>query len=93
LLTLTLLGLALVWLVPLWTAAFGHRWERAYGLAAFALAALTYLPTLRRYGRSRFWSLVLPLIALFYMAATFGSALDYWRGAGASWKNRAYGAG
>jgi hopene-associated glycosyltransferase HpnB len=93
LLTLTLLGLALVWLVPLWTAAFGHRWERAYGLAAFALAALTYLPTLRRYGRSRFWSLALPLIALFYMAATFGSALDYWRGAGASWKNRAYGAG
>jgi hopene-associated glycosyltransferase HpnB len=93
LLALTLLGLALVWLVPAWTAAFGHHWERAYGLAAFALAALTYLPTLRRYGRSPFWSLVLPLIALFYMAATLGSALDYWRGAGASWKNRAYRAG
>jgi hopene-associated glycosyltransferase HpnB len=93
LLALTLLGLTLVWLVPVWTAAFGHRWERAYGVAAFALAAITYMPTLRRYGRSRFWSLVLPLIALFYMAATFGSALDYWRGAGASWKNRAYGAG
>ena|ERR1700683_1383690 len=93
LLALTLLGLTLVWLVPVWTAAFGHRWERAYGVAAFALAAITYMPTLRRYGRSRFWSLVLPLIALFYMAATFGSALDYWRGAGTSWKNRAYGAG
>jgi hopene-associated glycosyltransferase HpnB len=93
LLALTLLSLTLVWLVPVWTAAFGHRWERAYGLASFALAALTYWPTLRRYGRSRFWSLALPFIALFYMAATFGSALDYWRGAGASWKNRAYGAG
>jgi|HubBroStandDraft_1064217.scaffolds.fasta_scaffold136565_2 hopene-associated glycosyltransferase HpnB len=93
LLALTLLGLTLVWLVPVWAAAFGNRWERVYGLAAFALAAVTYWPTLRRYGRSRFWSLVLPLIALYYMAATCGSALDYWRGAGASWKNRAYGAG
>jgi hypothetical protein len=34
--------------------------------------------------------LLLPLIALFYMAATVGSALDYWRGKGAKWKNRAY---
>ena len=29
----------------------------------------------------------------FYMAATVGSALDHWRGVGARWKNRAYGAG
>ena len=35
----------------------------------------------------------LPLIALFYMAATVGSALDYWRGRGTRWKSRAYGAG
>ena len=93
LLVLTVFGLTLVWLVPAWAVVFGHRWERAYGLAACALAAISYFPTLRRYGRSGFWVLALPLIALFYMAATLGSALNYWRGAGASWKNRAYGAG
>jgi hypothetical protein len=27
------------------------------------------------------------------MAATVASAVDYWRGAGANWKDRAYGAG
>ncbi len=63
------------------------------GSAAFALSAASYLPTLARYGRNRLWALALPLIALFYMAATVGSALNYWRGQGARWKSRAYGSG
>lgn len=93
LLTLTLIGLTLVWWVPLATTLFGHGWPRVAGLGAYALSGMSYLPTLKRYGRSRMWALALPLIALFYMAATVGSALDYWRGRGARWKNRAYGAG
>jgi hopene-associated glycosyltransferase HpnB len=92
LLVLTLLGLTLVWLVPMGAMIFGNRGEAGCGLAAFALAAITYMPSLARYGRSRLWSLALPLIALFYMAATLGSALNHWRGAGARWKDRAYGA-
>ncbi len=87
----TLLGLALVWLVPAYETLFGHGWRFLFGLAAFAIAAISYLPTLARYRVSRFWALALPLIALFYMAATFSSALDYWRGTGAKWKNRSYG--
>jgi hopene-associated glycosyltransferase HpnB len=93
LLALTLIGLTLVWLVPVWEVLFGHGWGFLSGLGAFALAAASYLPTLARYRRNRLWSLALPLIALFYMAATLGSALNYWLGTGASWKNRAYGAG
>lgn len=93
LLTVTLSGLTLVWWVPLATALFGHGWPRLAGLGAYALSGLSYLPTLKRYGRSRMWALALPLIAFFYMAATVGSALDYWRGRGARWKRRAYGAG
>ncbi len=89
----TLLGLTLVWLVPAWEVLFGHGWSFLFGLAAFALAAVSYLPTLTRYGQSRFWALTLPLIALFYMAATLSSALDAWRGTGARWKNRDYKAG
>jgi hopene-associated glycosyltransferase HpnB len=90
-LLLTLLGLTLVWLVPVWAILFGTGWSFACGLAAFLLAALSYLPTLRRYGRNPLWSLTLPLIAIFYMAATLGSALNHWFGGGSRWKSRSYG--
>ncbi len=90
LLAITLIGLALVWLLPAWEILVGRGWSFAGGLAAFSLAALTYLPTLGRYGRSKLWALALPMIALFYMAATIGSAFNYWLGAGARWKSRSY---
>jgi hopene-associated glycosyltransferase HpnB len=93
LLALTLIGLALVWWVPLAAALFGGGWPRAGGLAAFTLGALSFVPTLRRYRCNPLRSLGLPLIALFYMAATLGSAVNYWRGSGARWKNRDYGGG
>ncbi len=91
-LALTLLGLTLVWLVPAYETVFGHGWRFICGLAAFVLAMISYQPTLARYRVSRFLALALPLIALFYMVATFSSALDHWRGTGARWKNRSYGA-
>jgi hopene-associated glycosyltransferase HpnB len=93
LLLLTVISMALVWLAPVWLAAFGHGWQRACGLGACTLAAISYLPTLRRYGRSPASVLALPLIAAFYLAATLRSALDHWRGTGARWKERSYGSG
>jgi hopene-associated glycosyltransferase HpnB len=90
LLLLTLVGLAVVWLLPAYAVLFGHGWLRMAGLVTSTLAALSYLPTLRRYRRSPLWALALPFIALFYMAATLGSALNHWFGRGARWKNRAY---
>jgi hopene-associated glycosyltransferase HpnB len=86
----TVIGLSLVWLAPPAAAIFGHGWVRGCGLAACALAATSYLPTLVRYRRSFAWALALPLIALFYMAATVGSAVDAWSGVGARWKSRSY---
>jgi hopene-associated glycosyltransferase HpnB len=91
LLALTLIGLSLVWLVPVSAILFGRGWEPVCGLIAFGLAAASYLPTLARYRQNSLWSLALPWIALFYMGATVNSALDHWRGRGARWKNRAYG--
>jgi len=70
LLAMTLAGLALVWLVPPWEILFGRGWRAGAGLGAFSLAAVSYVPTLTRYGRSKLWALCLPLIAAFYMAAT-----------------------
>jgi hopene-associated glycosyltransferase HpnB len=90
LLGLTLAGLSIVWLLPVWELAWGTGWHRLSGLAACLLAAASYQPTLGRYGRTPVWALALPLIALFYMAATLASAVGHWRGRGANWKNRAY---
>jgi hopene-associated glycosyltransferase HpnB len=90
LLVLTVAGLAVVWLVPPLTAAVGSGTARLAGIAACILAAFSYLPTLKRYQRNPLWVLALPGIALFYMAATVGSAVNFWRGRGANWKNRAY---
>jgi hopene-associated glycosyltransferase HpnB len=92
-LLLTLAGLALVWLAPLGAALLAHGWRRWLGLAAYTLGGVSYLPTLGRYGRSRLWALALPLIALFYMSATVGSAVNHWSGRGVHWKSRAYRAG
>jgi hopene-associated glycosyltransferase HpnB len=88
----TIVGLALVWLVAPYEVLFGHGWRFIAGLAAYGLAVVSYLPTLARYRQPKILALALPLIALFYMAATLGSAWNYWRGTGAKWKSRDYGA-
>jgi len=90
LLLLTIVGLGLVWLAPLLEFTLDTGWRAGCGLAAYILAMISYQPTLKRYRGNPAWALCLPLIALFYMAATGASALDHWRGKGASWKNRAY---
>lgn len=90
LLIATVAGLALVWWVPVWASLLSSDVGRAFGAAACVLAAISYQPTLRRYQRNPLWALALPLIALFYMAATLGSAINYWRGSGARWKSRSY---
>jgi hopene-associated glycosyltransferase HpnB len=90
LLASTVVGMALVWLVPVYGASFAAGYARLAGIAAFGLSIASYQPTLRRYGRNPLWALALPFIALFYVAATIGSAIDHWRGAGATWKSRAY---
>jgi hopene-associated glycosyltransferase HpnB len=90
LLCLTLAALTLVWLVPPAAALLCRGWGFLAGLSACLLAVASFVPTLARYQRSYLWAAALPLIALFYMAATLSSALNFWRGRGASWKSRDY---
>ena len=86
----TVLGMLVVWLLPPAAAILGHGFARWFGLAAWVLMAASFLPSLRRYRLSPVWALFLPLIALFYMAATVGSALNHMRGRSVMWKNRVY---
>ena len=90
-LLLCIAGMALVWLVPPAAALLAGGAARVLGLAAWAAMAASYLPTLRRFRLSPLWAPLLPLVALFYMAATIGSAVDHHRGRGVTWKRRAYG--
>ena len=50
--------------------------------------AIAFLPTLRAYEAPRAIAPLLPLIALFYVAATVASAMLFWRGRGGYWKGR-----
>ena len=48
----------------------------------------TYLPMLRFYRCPAALAPLMPVIALFYTAATVGSAIQFWRGRGGQWKGR-----
>jgi hypothetical protein len=50
--------------------------------------SIAFLPTLRAYHASPLLAPLLPLIALFYLAATVASAVQFWRGRGGYWKGR-----
>jgi hopene-associated glycosyltransferase HpnB len=86
------LGLTLVFIVPIAALALGSPVERLVGAVAYAAMVRTYLPMVRWLGCSPVWALGLPLSATFYTAMTLSSAWRHHRGAGAAWKGRAYGA-
>jgi hypothetical protein len=48
----------------------------------------TFLRTVRAYDSPRVVAFLLPLISMFYAAATIVSAVAYWRGRGGYWKGR-----
>jgi hopene-associated glycosyltransferase HpnB len=90
LLILTTVGMALTWLLPPALTVFGHGKAFWCGLTAWLMLSGSYLPTLKRFGRSPLWAPFLPLVASFYMAATIGSAVNHYLGRGVAWKGRAY---
>ena len=52
--------------------------------------ALSYVKTLKDYGRSRWEGLLLPLSAALYGAMTVDSALAHWQHRGGQWKGLHY---
>jgi hopene-associated glycosyltransferase HpnB len=81
-------GMALVYITPPLFALFAQGPAQAAGLLAWAMMALALMPTLRLYRRPVVGALALPAIAAAYVAFTFDSALQYWRGRGGYWKGR-----
>jgi hopene-associated glycosyltransferase HpnB len=81
-------GMTLTFLAPPLLSIQPDLGVRAFGLAAWALMALTYLPTLVYYRQPMWWAPLLPLTALFYLAATVDSARRHLMGRGGEWKGR-----
>jgi hopene-associated glycosyltransferase HpnB len=94
LLTGTVLGLALVFLAPpavtITAALTGQVPALLAGAAAWLAMAVSYVPTLRHYGRPVITAPLLPITALLYTAMTLDSARRHWIGRGATWKGRGY---
>jgi len=85
----TLLGMLVTYLLPVIFTFSAQAVVWRLGLAAWALMAITYLPTVRFYRMSPLWAAALPLAAAFYTYATWLSAVRYWLGRGGQWKGRA----
>ncbi len=90
----TVLGLAVIFLVPPVAAVLGAAmadWPAlALGVTAWAVMSLTYVPMLRYYGQPVSAAPALPVTAMLYLAMTLDSARRHWLGRGAQWKGRIY---
>jgi hopene-associated glycosyltransferase HpnB len=81
-------GMALVYLAPPLFAIFARGAAQTVGAITWAMMAIALAPMLRLYGRNVIGGFALPAVAAAYVAFTFDSALQYWRGRGGYWKGR-----
>jgi len=88
LLVCALVGLALVYVLPVALLFSGAQSLMVAGVLAYSLMLASYLPLVRFYGLNVLWALTLPLSAVFYMMATVHSAVKFWSGRGGDWKGR-----
>jgi hopene-associated glycosyltransferase HpnB len=88
LLGLVLALLALTYLSPPLLLLSSDPAARLLGAVAWLAMTGAFLPILRAYGNPFFFALLLPVISLFYAAATVASAIAFWRGRGGYWKGR-----
>ncbi|MGW3355247.1 glycosyltransferase [Streptomyces bungoensis] len=90
----TVVGLALVYLVPpaavVAGAVTGDAGTAAVGAVAWAVMAGTYVPMLRYYRQPLWLAPLLPFTAFLYLLMTVDSAVQHYRGRGAAWKGRTY---
>jgi hopene-associated glycosyltransferase HpnB len=84
----TLCGLAATYLAPPLLLLTHEPLAMGLGAVAWLLMSGCYLPMVRFYRMEAAYTLILPLVALFYAAATVHSAIQYAAGRGGRWKGR-----
>jgi hopene-associated glycosyltransferase HpnB len=88
LLAATIAMMVLTFIAPPLLAIFATGLPRFLGIVVWLAMTISYIPTLRFYRLSPFWSLALPGIAALYLYYTIISAYDHVRGRGGQWKGR-----
>jgi hopene-associated glycosyltransferase HpnB len=88
LLSVAVVGLSLVYVLPVLFALFGSGLAQALGIASWALMTISLIPTLRFYRLPLLWGAALPAISLIYLAFTIDSAVQHARRGGGMWKGR-----
>ena len=88
LLAATVLGMAIVYLVPPALALFGRGTAEVIGFSAWLMMAIAFAPICRFYRLSPLLGAALPLIGAIYTVFTVQSAVESWRGRGGMWKGR-----
>jgi hypothetical protein len=83
-----LVGLIVTYLMPVALLFSGDARVTVLALVTYALMCAVYWPMIGFYKLPIWWCLLLPLAAIFYLAATVHSAVQYWRGKGGVWKGR-----
>lgn len=83
----TVVGMTITYLAPPILLFMGTR-VAAIGAGTCLLMTIAFWPILRFYRQSPLRTLLLPLIAAFYVGATIHSAVRYWKGRGGLWKGR-----
>lgn len=86
----TLIMISMFWAAPLAFLLLPAQEAYIVSTLAWMVMFITYMPTLIYYQRSPLWSLALPVIGTLYLGMTWTSALRYWRGERACWKDRRY---
>jgi hopene-associated glycosyltransferase HpnB len=85
------LAMLVVFVAPIAALTAGPDiWTRGVAVLALAAMCAVYTPLVRFYGLRYVWSASLPLAAMMFLLMTWTSALRYWRGVRATWKNRIY---
>jgi hopene-associated glycosyltransferase HpnB len=88
LLAVTVLGMIVTYIVPPALALSMGGAAGAVASLAWLAMAVAVMPTLRLYRQPLVVAPLLPLIAVFYAAATVDSARRHWQGRGGEWKGR-----
>ncbi len=82
------IGLVLAYLAPPILVFGGEKITVVLAATAWLAMTVAFSPILTIYGQPLVVAPFLPLIALFYLAATIDSARRHWQGRGGEWKGR-----
>ncbi len=83
-------AMLVMFVAPLLASLSGDSLEITVGVVTWAMMGLTQLPVMSFYGLAPVRVLLLPVIAVLFLAMTWNSAWRHWTGTGARWKGRAY---